>query len=180
MTAADKESRADNKYVAKPCPFCGSAPVVAAAGYATIHCVAADCFGPRTTAEYLTDALKQWNTRATLPLTDPLSSGHGVGLEVSFGEYGYNPDYDDGITFAICQLAALTGSKDWQMRDGSEDHDTDVRDTIMDVLKCAGLYDDETGKFAAIQNLSAEPVASDEANKLGFPNPPSSSGSAGE
>lgn len=33
---------------------------------------------------------------------------------------------------------------------------------------------------AALRNLSAEPVASDEASKLVFPNPPSNSGSAGE
>jgi hypothetical protein len=59
------------------------------------------------------------------------------------------PAYDEGITFAIVQLADLTGAKDWQIKDGSEDHDTDVRDTIMDVLKCAGLYDDETGNFTA-------------------------------
>lgn len=76
-------------------------------------------------------------------------------------EAEYNPAYDDGITYAICQLAELTGSKDWQMRDGSEDHETDVRDTIMDVLKCAGLFDDETGKFASLPAVavSREEVA---------------------
>jgi hypothetical protein len=64
--------------------------------------------------------------------------------------------YDEGVTFAIKQLAELTGSKDWQMKDGSEDHNTDVRDTIMDVLKCAGLHDDETGKFASMQTADAK------------------------
>jgi hypothetical protein len=71
--------------------------------------------------------------------------------EATFGEDGYNPAYDEGITYAIRMLADLTGSKDWQMKDGSEDHESDVRDTIMDVLKCAGLYDDETGTFATRQ-----------------------------
>jgi len=65
------------------------------------------------------------------------------------GEDKYDPAYDEGITYAIRMLADLTGSKDWQIQDGSEDHETDVRNTIMDVLKCAGLYDDEDGKFAA-------------------------------
>lgn len=80
----------------------------------------------------------------------------GCDKEATFGEDGYNPAYDNGITFAIVQLAELTGSKDWQMRDGSEDHDTDVRDTIMDVLKCAGIYDDETGKFVALAQASPD------------------------
>jgi len=43
--------------------------------------------------------------------------------------------YDEGITFAIEQLALILGVEDrWSIQDGSDDHDQDVRDTIRHVL----------------------------------------------
>ncbi len=64
----------------KPCPFCGSAPQVephetqeGSFTEARIWCDSIDCIGPHTTAGYLDDAVKQWNTRATPPQCDALS-----------------------------------------------------------------------------------------------------------
>lgn len=56
--------------------------------------------------------------------------------------------YDEGITYAIAQLASLTGATDWQIMDGSESVEGDVRATILNVLKNANLYDEEDGRFA--------------------------------
>lgn len=42
--------------------------------------------------------------------------------------------FDEGITFAIEQLAYILGVTDWTQQDGSEIHDQDVRDTISNVL----------------------------------------------
>jgi hypothetical protein len=51
----------------KPCPFCGKPPYAAMKERSVINCRNDGCFGPRTTAEYLVDAVRQWNTRATEP-----------------------------------------------------------------------------------------------------------------
>jgi hypothetical protein len=45
--------------------------------------------------------------------------------------------FDAGITFAIGRLAKLLNVEEWYIQDGSEDHDTDVDDTIMHVLRAA-------------------------------------------
>jgi hypothetical protein len=45
--------------------------------------------------------------------------------------------FDDGITFAIVQLADILGVADWHIQDGSDDHDEDVRATIAHVLSRA-------------------------------------------
>lgn len=70
--------------------------------------------------------------------------------------------YDEGITYAIAQLASLTGATDWQIRDGSESVEGDVRATILDVLKNANLYDEEDGRFAT---FAAPEPSSDEETK---------------
>lgn len=57
-----------NELTALPCPFCGSQPYVAMKDVAVISCRSDDCFGPRTTADYLVDAVKQWNARAPQPV----------------------------------------------------------------------------------------------------------------
>jgi hypothetical protein len=53
-----------SEYEALPCPFCGNKPRVSAdMNGGAIRCETDDCFGPRTTAQYLVDAIKQWNRR---------------------------------------------------------------------------------------------------------------------
>ena len=53
-----------------PCPFCGAQPTTDRAGtpgkfgpIPTVRCTNEECFGPHTTAQFLADAVKQWNTR---------------------------------------------------------------------------------------------------------------------
>lgn len=53
-----------------PCPFCGAQPTTDRAGVPgkfgpipTVRCTNEECFGPHTTAQFLADAVKQWNTR---------------------------------------------------------------------------------------------------------------------
>lgn len=65
-----RPSSADSKYARLPCPFCGHEPYAAMdMKGAIIQCQNPDCFGPRTTAAYLVDAVQQWNKRASI--TDP-------------------------------------------------------------------------------------------------------------
>ncbi len=53
--------------LALPCPFCGAIPYVAVKDRAVISCRDDECFRPRTAADYLVDAIKQWNRRAAAP-----------------------------------------------------------------------------------------------------------------
>ena len=56
------------EYATLPCPFCGQKPYVSAdMSGGVIRCETHECFGPRTTAQYLVDAVKQWNTRSAAP-----------------------------------------------------------------------------------------------------------------
>lgn len=56
-------TREELPITALPCPFCGTMPYVAIKDRAVISCRGEDCFGPRTTADYLVDAIAQWNRR---------------------------------------------------------------------------------------------------------------------
>jgi hypothetical protein len=71
------------------------------------------------------------------------------------------PDFDEGVTYAICVLAKLVGAKDWSIKDGSEEYEPDVRATIMDVLRSARLYDDEDGRWATLATPTAPDRAAD-------------------
>lgn len=75
---------------------------------------------------------------------------YGVGDPPDYGSPMMGP-YSAGVTYAIQMLADLTGAKDYVGADGSESFEGDVRGTIMNVLKAAGLYDDETGAFAKLR-----------------------------
>ena len=71
------------------------------------------------------------------------------------------PDFDEGVTYAICVLAKLVGAKDWSIKDGSEEYEPDVRATIRDVLRSARLYDDEDGRWATLATPTAPDRAAD-------------------
>lgn len=55
--------------------------------------------------------------------------------------------YSAGIGYAIDRLAKLTNAGQYVGADGSETFEGDVDGTIMNVLRSARLYDDETGTF---------------------------------
>lgn len=69
------------------------------------------------------------------------------------------PAFDNGVTHAIGLLAKMLGVEQWHIRDGSDDYDNDVRDTILGVLIAAKLYDDEDGCWATLPLLAAAPPA---------------------
>lgn len=82
---------------ALPCPFCGTPPYVAMKGHAVIACIGEDCFGPRTTADYLVDAMKQWNARVPAVTTEgkPVAWGRvidGKAVTVSLARTGANDE----------------------------------------------------------------------------------------
>ena len=53
--------------------------------------------------------------------------------------------FDAGITLAIGRLAKLLNVEEWYIQDGSEDHDTDVDDTIMHFLRAATVKEQGGG-----------------------------------
>lgn len=62
-----------------------------------------------------------------------------------------NEAFDKGVFHALDVLAGRLGVTKYAGADGSGDYDTDLGDTIMNVMKAKGLYDDETGCFATIK-----------------------------
>lgn len=61
-----------------------------------------------------------------------------------------NKEFQRGLAFVMTALAEATGAKGWQVMDGTESTEGDVRGTIMDILRCAGLYDEEDGTWATL------------------------------
>jgi len=53
-----------------PCPFCGGPAIRFTDRMPMVECESIDCFGPRTTAGTIEDAVAQWNTRAALSSPD--------------------------------------------------------------------------------------------------------------
>lgn len=72
--------------------------------------------------------------------------------------------FDSGVEHAINLLAKALGVTNWVPAEGSEEYDTDVMGTLMNIMTAKGLYDDETGAWAtlaaAAPAVGAEPVAS--------------------
>jgi len=86
-------------------------------------------------APNLTQACEPWKFHVGEPPGDdsPLSSVYGAGMH-----------YTEEL------LASLLGVTHYEPGDGSEDFRTDAGETLMNILTAAGLYDDETGQFAAL------------------------------
>lgn len=70
---------------------------------------------------------------------------------------------DTGATKAIEILARALGVKQWEGGDGTETWDGDVSVEIGNVLKAAGVYEDENGTVATHAALAAQAVAMREA-----------------
>lgn len=113
-----------------PCPFCGSKNIDPE-GWASAERSGPACDDCAGTA----DTIELWNSR---PLSPP---------EPTEGE---NEQFDKGVAHAIELLAKVIGVTTWVAGDGSEDYDSDVQQTLMNILIAKGLYDDETGRYAAL------------------------------
>jgi hypothetical protein len=64
-------------------------------------------------------------------------------------------DYDDprsnqGVQHVVYMLARLIGSEGWLASDGSEDYDSDLEQTLLNILAAKGLHDRDRGEFASI------------------------------
>lgn len=97
-----------------PCPFCGAQPTTDRAGVPgkfgpipTVRCTNEECFGPHTTAQFLADAVKQWNTRHSQGGNEvPKRETHwlvermGHGQYVKHGAAGTRHDLTDNVWHA--------------------------------------------------------------------------------
>lgn len=61
-----------------------------------------------------------------------------------------NEQFNQGVLYTVDLLAKAIGAPDtWFAGDGSEDYDDDLSQTLINILAARGLYDPETGEFAA-------------------------------
>jgi hypothetical protein len=58
--------------------------------------------------------------------------------------------FNQGVAHAMQILADRLGDPVYYAADGSEDYDTDLGDTFMNMLAAKGLYDKNNGAFAAL------------------------------
>lgn len=61
-----------------------------------------------------------------------------------------NARFAAGVHHAVTLLAGALGVEDWHVHDGSEDHDTDVRDTMLHILQQKGLSPREGEPFGYV------------------------------
>lgn len=61
-----------------------------------------------------------------------------------------NEQFNLGVTHTVELLAKLLNIHDWIAGDGSEDYDSDLQQTLLNILTAKGLYNDETGTFASV------------------------------
>ena len=70
-------------------------------------------------------------------------------------EDAFNEGLDEGATRAIKCLANALGVEEWEGGDGTETWDGDVSVEIYNVLKIAGVYEDENGTVATHALIAA-------------------------
>jgi hypothetical protein len=68
-------------------------------------------------------------------------------------------DVDDdmfvaGVLLTVGLLAKVLGVEQYETADGSEDFNTDLSDTLLNVLAARGLYDKGSGTFAVLEKKS--------------------------
>lgn len=61
-----------------------------------------------------------------------------------------NEQFNQGVTHVVEMLARAIGAEGWVAGDGSEDYDSDLQQTLMNILAAKGLYDPDTGVFATL------------------------------
>lgn len=61
--------------------------------------------------------------------------------------------FDEGISYAMQQLADLLGVKEWRVQDGSETLSGDVSETAKEILVSAGLWDKNENKKVIAQEM---------------------------
>lgn len=66
-----------------------------------------------------------------------------------------NEDFNEGVNHTVELLAKALGVSDWYASDGSEDYDTDLQRTLLNILVAKGLYDDETAAFAHLPQIAS-------------------------
>lgn len=61
-----------------------------------------------------------------------------------------NEQFNNGVTHTVDLLAKVIGATGWVAGDGSEDYDEDLGQTLLNILAAKGLYDQDTGRYAAL------------------------------
>lgn len=65
--------------------------------------------------------------------------------------------FNRGVDHVVAMLARVIGAENWVAGDGSEDYDSDLGQTLMNILAAGELYDPDTGRYATLP----QPQASD-------------------
>lgn len=74
-----------------------------------------------------------------------------------------NPHFNQGVLHTVDLLAGALGATGWCHADGSEDYDTDLTDTLVNILTAKGLYDKEYATFAGQwQPIETAPTGDDD------------------
>lgn len=82
-----------------------------------------------------------------LTITEALKS------DKNFEEYPYDDErFNKGTDHVVQLLAKVLDVTNWAYGDGSEDHDCDLGQTLLNILEAKCLYDGETGVFAKVPN----------------------------
>ena len=63
--------------------------------------------------------------------------------------------FNNGVELVVNLLSGLVGNPEWHAADGSEDYDTDLGDTLVNILAAAGLYNKDETKFASLSREAA-------------------------
>lgn len=74
-----------------------------------------------------------------------------------------NEQFNKGVTHTVDLLGKALGVTDWYHADGSEDYDTDLQQTLMNIMIAKDLYDPEHGTFAGDwQPIATAPTGDDD------------------
>lgn len=93
----------------------------------------------------------KWLGYARVALTRPVPL-YGMRAEELVLDEKDDRTFDDGVQHTVELLAKWLGVTDWVGADGSEDHDTDLGATLLNILAAKGLYDKDERRFAALRS----------------------------
>jgi hypothetical protein len=63
-----------------------------------------------------------------------------------------DPKFNQGVLHVVHMLARVVKASDeWNHADGSESYDDDLGQTLINILGAAGMYDENTGRFASLR-----------------------------